>query len=142
MKLNEYLVHGDLRLPRGGLLHIKNGRDLMVHVWEGTLWLTQDRDQRDIVLNAGEWFRLDRQGSCVLEATRPSAIALTSPHEHTCAEAIELLPANSARGLLPRRRQRGIAAGAAMLREFVKAACSSIFTPVPKRGSTPASMSS
>ncbi|MBE0615999.1 MAG: DUF2917 domain-containing protein [Burkholderiales bacterium] len=142
MDLNEYLVQGDLRLPRGGMLHIENGRDLLVHVWEGSLWLTQERDQRDIVLQAGEWFRLDRQGSCVLEATRPSAIALTSPHEHACAETIELLPANSAPGLLPHRPQRRIAARAAMLREFVNAAFSSIFTPVPKRGSTPASMSS
>lgn len=142
MKLNEYLVQGDLRLPRGGLLHIENGRDLLVHVWEGSLWLTQERDQRDIVIAAGQSFRLDRQGSCVLEATKPSAIALTSPHEHACAEAIELLPANSTRDLLPRRTQRGIAARAAMLREFVNAAFSSIFTSVPKRGSTPASMSS
>ena len=42
----------------------------------GCLWLTQHRDARDIVLAAGESFVLDRPGVAVIEAIRPSTLAI------------------------------------------------------------------
>ena len=137
MKLDEYLVHGDLHIPRGGLLRIKNGRGLSVHVWEGTLWVTQECSRRDIVLEAGQSFRLDRQGCCVIEATTPSAVALSSPHEHACAEAIDLIPAGSARTSPSRRPRHAMSAAMAMLR--VTAAAVWPLAPAPKRGAADAS---
>lgn len=142
MKLNEYLVHGDLHLPSGGLLQVENGRDLLVHVWEGSIWLTQERDQRDILLKAGEWFRLDRQGRCVVEATKPSAIALTSPHAHAYAAAIELIPANGTHGSLPRRARGWIRAWVETLRDIAAATFSSIFRPRAGRETAAAPVSS
>ena len=139
MKLDDYLVHGDMHLPRGGLLRIKNGRDLSVHVWEGTLWLTQEHDRRDIVLEAGQSFRLDRRGSCLLEATRPSAVALSSPHDHGFAQAIELIPAGSGRASLLIQPRRDIATPMAGLLDIAAAVRS--YIPATKRCAA-ASMSS
>jgi len=131
MKLDEYLVHGDLHIPRGSLLRIKNGRDLSVHVWEGTLWLTQERDRRDIVLEAGQWFRLDRQGSCLLEATEPSAVALSSPHDHAFAKAIDVIPASNAHASQPSRPRRDSASPVARLLDIAATLWS--FIPATKR---------
>lgn len=142
MKLNEFLVHGDLHLPGGSLLQIENGRDLLVHVWEGSVWLTQERDQRDILLKAGEWFRLDRQGRCVVEATKPSAIALTSPHAQGYAAAIELFPADGTHGSLPRGARSGIPAWVETLRDIAAPAFSSLFRPQARRETAAASLSS
>jgi hypothetical protein len=42
----------------------------------GVLWITQDGDARDIVLGAGESFRLDRAGSAVLFALADARFVL------------------------------------------------------------------
>jgi hypothetical protein len=61
MEPNEYLVHDKLRLARGSLLRIEDGREMLVHARDGCVWITQEGEGRDVLLEAGaadaRWFR-------------------------------------------------------------------------------------
>jgi hypothetical protein len=52
----------------------------------GALWITQDEDPRDIVLQSGESFTLDRKGPAIVWAL--------------AASSVEMVPARRAGGLL------------------------------------------
>ena len=93
--MNEYVVHGSLTLARGSALRIEDGRDLLVYVWEGALWLTQERDARDRHLGAGDWFRLDRDGVALASATRAATITVTAPRPAGYAKRIALVKPDS-----------------------------------------------
>jgi len=64
MASSELLVH----LEHHGLLDINNGQGLAVACIEGTVWITQSKDPRDIVINAGQSFLLDKQGLALVAA--------------------------------------------------------------------------
>ena len=87
---NEYVVRGSLGMPRGSVLRVEDGRDLLVYVWEGSLWLTQEGDPRDRHFGAGSWFRLDRNGVALAQATSRSTITLTAPEPELHARRIAL----------------------------------------------------
>ena len=42
MQSNEWIVQDMLELDRGGMLRIEDGRGMLVYLWEGSAWLTQD----------------------------------------------------------------------------------------------------
>ena len=92
MNGTEWIVKGSVELDRGGKLKIEDGREMLVYVWKGKVWLTQERDRRDVVLRAGEWFRLDRNGVAVVTALAGCALTLTSPYEERQASAVEVYP--------------------------------------------------
>lgn len=92
MSMNgEYVVQGGLAMTRGSLLRVEDGADLLVYVWEGELWLTQEGGRRDTYLEAGDWFRLDRDGLTVLQALSRSVVTITSPSPVQCARRISVL---------------------------------------------------
>lgn len=91
--MSEYLVKGLVELKPGAVVAIDDGEGMFVYVWEGTVWLTEEGDARDQVLDAGQWARLSRNGRAVLSALGESAIALTSSREMDYARAIEHVPA-------------------------------------------------
>jgi Protein of unknown function (DUF2917) len=89
---NEYVVRsGSLAMTRGSLLRVEDGRELLIYVSEGALWLTQERDRRDRYLRAGEWFRLDRDGVAIAQATRRSTVTLTAPERASLAARVRRL---------------------------------------------------
>ncbi len=92
----EYLVQGNLNMTRGSVLRIDDGCDLLLYVWEGEVWLTQDNDRRDRIINAGGWFRLDRNGTAIAAATQRSVVTLTAPQPEQFASRILLTKAGSA----------------------------------------------
>jgi hypothetical protein len=49
-------------LKRGSVMRIHNGRGKEVRVERGTAWITQDGDVKDVVVDAGKSFRLERDG--------------------------------------------------------------------------------
>ena len=87
---NEYVVRGSLGMKPGAVLRVDDGRDLLIYVWEGALWLTQEGDLSDRYLAAGSWFRLDRNGVAIAQATARSTITLTAPVSEQYAARIAL----------------------------------------------------
>ncbi len=89
-------------LARGDLLAIRGGRGALLFVDRGQVWLTQERDARDVVLPAGAWFRLDREGTAIVEARRAASVTLTAAAEAPLPE-IRALPRDAVRPTAPRR---------------------------------------
>ncbi len=55
-------------LARGTLQRIDDGQGTWVQCLSGTLWLTQQDDARDIVLEAGDEARIERAGTSIVSA--------------------------------------------------------------------------
>ncbi len=70
-----------LLLPRADTLTLDDARGTLVRCLEGALWITQHDDLDDHVIAAGEAFRVDREGTVVVQATRPARLAIESPDE-------------------------------------------------------------
>lgn len=84
-------AHGVPPLPRGSVLRLENAQETLVCPRHGCVWLTQERDQRDIVLGPGQQFRITRSGRTLIEALRDSEIDLVSPHGERLAQRIDLV---------------------------------------------------
>lgn len=74
-------MNTDLTLPAISLHHgethrIEAGRGLRVQCLTGTLWLTQDHDLRDIVLEPGAGATIERDGLSVVTALRDAQFVL------------------------------------------------------------------
>jgi hypothetical protein len=94
--MQEYLVQGSLNLSRASMLRIEDGRDILIYVWEGEIWLTEERERKDRILRAGEWHRLERQGAAVGYALQRSVVTLTAPEPVHYARRIVLVRAGDA----------------------------------------------
>jgi hypothetical protein len=69
-----------LRLNTGQLLDIQDGEGFKVECLEGAVWITQSNDPRDIVLDAGASFVLDKPGlALVCAAAGPAMVAVEVP---------------------------------------------------------------
>ena len=66
--MNQDLINGTRHLAKNNIrhLHVEPGR--RVEVVSGSIWITQDGDLRDIVLQTGEAFDFDRAGDALLSA--------------------------------------------------------------------------
>lgn len=67
---------GEIILPRNQILSAVPGESAQIHCRKGSVWITQDSDQRDVILDAGEVFSVDRPGKVVVHALRPSAVMI------------------------------------------------------------------
>ncbi len=66
-----------LRLNTGELLDISDGEGVAVMCLEGSVWITQSNDTRDVVLVAGHAFVLDKPGlALVCAAAGPAKLAI------------------------------------------------------------------
>ena len=75
-------MHTDLKLaaislPRGQLQRMQDVRGQVVVCLQGSLWLTQEGDTRDVVLEAGDEARIDRDGLTLLHALRDACYLLS-----------------------------------------------------------------
>jgi hypothetical protein len=72
-------AHGSrLCLRRNQNLALRDGQGWRVRTLSGVVWITQDQDSRDIVLQPGEMFTLDRNGISLLTAFENAEIWLES----------------------------------------------------------------
>jgi hypothetical protein len=55
---------------------IEGGKGLQITAVAGTVWLTQARDPRDVILTRGQSFILDRKGRAVVYALKDAAIVV------------------------------------------------------------------
>lgn len=72
-------IHG-FRLARRDLVSLEGRPGIELQVHRGLVWLTQHDDTRDIVIQPGSSFRLDRNGKALLEALADTEISLLTPH--------------------------------------------------------------
>ncbi len=71
------LRHRSTFLPRRGSLVLDGAEGTVISVDSGCLWVTLERDPRDIVLVRGMRFEIDRSGRTVIAAEEDSRLRLT-----------------------------------------------------------------
>jgi len=91
-------------VAKGSLLSLGEGNRVEIGCESGALWITQDNDPRDVVLNAGEAFVSDRPGTVLVYALQPATLTANSLVERTQGSfwnflASKLRPADSTRGM-------------------------------------------
>ncbi|MGH8688959.1 MAG: hypothetical protein ACREVQ_14750 [Burkholderiales bacterium] len=105
----EYLVHGSVEIECGGQLVVEDGAGILVYVWQGELWLTEEGSPKDRLLGPGGWIRLSRDGVAIGHAFARTVLTLTAPAPEHYARSIMLVePGGDARRELYRsERERG-----------------------------------
>jgi hypothetical protein len=93
-------------LSRNALLVLEDAQGVAVAVDAGVIWLTLHNDTRDIFVNAGERFRIDRPGRTVIMAHEPASLRLIRPVRFRILRAIGAAIARTLRRTLqaPARR--------------------------------------
>ena len=67
------LQSGGLRLDPGQSLKVLNGAGSKVCALEGSIWITEENELRDVVLEPGNCYRLLRPGTAIVYALGGSA---------------------------------------------------------------------
>jgi hypothetical protein len=82
--MNTDLAMSSTFLTRGTLQRVVDGKGTLLQCLGGTLWLTQEDDPRDIVLEAGQEARIERDGVSIVSALRDSSYLLlrSAPATH------------------------------------------------------------
>ena len=94
--MNLELNHDGLCLKSRQVLKVRGGSGHTIICHSGAVWVTQDRDRRDIVLGAGESFALDRNGLALVQALEQSAISIAPAAVSDRAVAPVALPRHAA----------------------------------------------
>ena len=68
LTVNQDLLNGARQLAKNNIRHLHAEPGRRVEVVSGAIWITQDGDLRDIVLQSGEAFDFDRSGDALLSA--------------------------------------------------------------------------
>jgi hypothetical protein len=74
-----HLSATELCLSPRQTLSLVDAAGVRITAYQGSLWLTQDHDVRDIVLRAGESFTVDAQGVVIVQALDAARIGLGQP---------------------------------------------------------------
>ena len=61
-------------LVDGDLVELVDARGATLRVDSGSVWVTQERDARDVVLHAGDSWMIEREGVTVAEARGDTAL--------------------------------------------------------------------
>ena len=67
-------------LAAGELVQLDGARGTTLRVTRGRLWITLERDLRDIVLEAGDTYTIDRGGLTVIEAQGDATVCVLARH--------------------------------------------------------------
>ena len=74
--MNTDLDLSAISLNQGQLRRVQDAKGLCVQCLRGTLWLTQESDPRDVILEAGDTFTIERNGASYLQALSDSSFLL------------------------------------------------------------------
>lgn len=67
-------------LGRGQSIGLHDRRGARLQVVQGRLWITQEGDRRDLFVDQGERFEIERDGITVLHALRPAQVQVREAH--------------------------------------------------------------
>jgi hypothetical protein len=70
------LIRAARELPKTGLFRIHEGQGQRIECLAGCLWITQESDPRDVVLEPGQGFTIDRGGETFISALADSRFVL------------------------------------------------------------------
>lgn len=65
-------------VTRGGVARIENGRGTVLRVETGSVWVTQEDSRKDVLLQAGESFCIERDGLTLLSTCGGVPFALVA----------------------------------------------------------------
>jgi len=65
-----------IRLARGEAVPMRDAAGRTVYAHAGRVWITEENETRDVVLEAGESFQLGRSGLAVVEAFSDASISI------------------------------------------------------------------
>jgi len=74
MKLE--ITSGALRLARGQTLKLTDGVGSTICAREGTVWITEENSRKDIVLQPGACFCIDKPGLTLVQAFADASVSL------------------------------------------------------------------
>ena len=74
MKLE--IASGALRLARGQTLKLTDGVGSTICAREGTVWITEENSRKDVVLEPGYCFRVDKPGLTIVQAFADAQVSL------------------------------------------------------------------
>jgi hypothetical protein len=77
--MNIKLSRVNLSLEKNQALPMRDAHRVKVTCQEGNLWITQDCDQRDIILEPGQSFTLNCSSPALVSAMMPSVLVLEEP---------------------------------------------------------------
>jgi len=69
-------------LAAGSMLRLTNVRGRAIVVFEGRVWITQEGDLRDVVVNGGQSFSVDQPGLTLVQALHPSKVMVLGAGAH------------------------------------------------------------
>ena len=67
----------EMQLAKGGLLKLRDARDMVIEVRKGALWITEEGDSRDYYVAKGDWLRLDRDGLTIAHALEKTSVTIS-----------------------------------------------------------------
>ncbi len=74
MKLE--LASGALQLSRGQTLKLQDAVGSTICAREGTVWITEENSRKDVVLEPGYCFRVNRTGLTIVQAFADASVSL------------------------------------------------------------------
>jgi hypothetical protein len=75
-KMRIELKSGPVRLADGQTLRVMDGAGSTLFCKEGTVWVTEENQPRDVVLEAGACVRLKRAGLTLIQALSPATLSI------------------------------------------------------------------
>lgn len=81
------LEQAEIQLGNGTSIRVINGVGATIACRDGSVWITQDSDPRDVLLRAGDAFTLNRTGLAIIEALDTARIHLEKPRVREQAAA-------------------------------------------------------
>lgn len=74
--MNIEIASGALRLARGQTLKVRDGAGSTICAREGTLWITEENSRKDVVLEPGQCFRLQKPGVAIVQTFAEASLSL------------------------------------------------------------------
>lgn len=74
--MNIELASTALRLARGQTMKVHDGAGSTICAREGVVWITEENSGNDVLLEAGQCFRLQKPGLALVQAFDDAAVSL------------------------------------------------------------------
>ena len=73
MKLE--ITSGAVKIGRGQTLKLRDGVGSTICAREGTVWITEENSRKDVVLENGACFRIDKPGLTLVQAFADASVS-------------------------------------------------------------------